>query len=225
MLVSKQTQSDFEILEPGTYPAVCTQIVGVGMQVIEYMGEKKEQEKIMLRFEVPSERISWTDGDGNEHEGPAILWTQYTASLGEKANLRRDLESWRGRAFTPEELAGFDLDAVLGKPCMITVVHNEAKNGRVYANIKGVSKLMKGIPVPEAEGDLISFDPDNHAAEEFAALPGWLQAKVEFGLKLKQEQKERLQHGVERLKQQGFREGSHYQDAPTDEFIDDDIPF
>ena len=36
----------------------------------------------------------------------------YTLSLGERSNLRKMLESWRSRAFTPEELQGFDLEKV-----------------------------------------------------------------------------------------------------------------
>ncbi len=65
----------------------------------------------------------------------------YTVSLGKKANLRKDLERWRGRQFTSEELAGFDIDSVLGAPAMLNVVHVASKkNGKVYANIDGIFK-------------------------------------------------------------------------------------
>ena len=54
---------------------------------------------------------------------PRAISETYTNSLGEKANLRKMLENWRGRAFTQEEMDGFDLRNVLGKACMISVVH------------------------------------------------------------------------------------------------------
>jgi hypothetical protein len=223
MLVHSTAPSTFEILATGTYPAVCTQIIGVGMQAFEYAGEVKEVEKVYLRFEVPSERVTWKDSAGIEQEGPVILWTSYTASLHEKANLRRDLEGWRGKAFTTDELQAFELDNVLGAPCMISVVHKES-NGRTFANIASISKLMKGIPAPVAEGELISFDPRNHSPEELAKLPGWLADKVKAGLQLAAEQQARAKVGIDYLKQnyQGFREETS---VPEDDFQDSSIPF
>ena len=71
--------------------------------------------------------------------------SRYTLSLHENAALRRDLQSWRGRAFTETELAGFDLKTVLGVPCMITLVHSP--DGK-YANIQAVAGLPKGMEAP-----------------------------------------------------------------------------
>jgi hypothetical protein len=63
----------------------------------------------------------------------------YTASLGEKANLRADLKNWRGRDFTDEELAGFEAKNILGKPCMLSVVETESE-GKTYSNIANNTK-------------------------------------------------------------------------------------
>ena len=63
----------------------------------------------IFMWELPGEEI--------EIEGemkPRAISETYTNSLGEKANLRKMLENWRGRAFTQEEMDGFDLRNVLG---------------------------------------------------------------------------------------------------------------
>ena len=208
-------QAEFQILSAGTHAAVCTMIVGIGPQESEYQGEVSEKEKVKLRFEVPAERIEWVTKEGEKGEGPMVIWATYTASLHENAKLRQHCESWRGKAFTEAELAGFELDNVLGQPCMISVAHREY-NGKTYANISGISKLMKGIPLPQPEGALLSFDPYNHTPEELAVLPEWLRLKVQAGLALWAEQKARARSG--------------YQAAATpvpgdDGFTESDIPF
>ena len=78
-----------------------------------------------------------------------LISKTYTASMHEKAALSKDLESWRGRAFTDEERDGFDLKKVLGQPCLLNVIH-ENKGGTVYANIASVSPVPKGMPVKPA---------------------------------------------------------------------------
>ena len=65
-------------------------------------------------------------------------------SLSEKANLRKDLESWRGKAFTAEELKGFDIEKLIGVNAMASIIHNQSGD-RTYANISSISKLMKGL--------------------------------------------------------------------------------
>jgi hypothetical protein len=187
---ASSNQSDFEILPSGTYLAVCTHVVGIGPQATEWQGQKRESEKVKIRFEVPSERLTWTDSDGVEHEGPRIIWQTYTASLGTKAKLRADLEAWRGRAVTETELMGFDLENVLGKACMLSIIHRES-GGKTYANIGGISAPMKGLQIPKAENPLVSFSPWDHTQEELEALPEWLQHLVGEGLKLRAEQQAR----------------------------------
>lgn len=124
-------------IEPGSYPARCVGVVDLGVQHNEFTG--KDQEKVRLIFELPSERVQ-VEGE----DKPRWLSKPYTASLHEKSSLRQDLDAWRGRAFTPEELAGFDLSNVLGAPCLLSVTRQEGKGGRFYAKIAGISKPQIG---------------------------------------------------------------------------------
>jgi hypothetical protein len=62
----------------------------------------------------------------------------YTLSLSDKANLRKHLEAWRGRKFTPLELRGFDLENLIGVNCQIQVIHNISDDGRTFANVQAI---------------------------------------------------------------------------------------
>lgn len=99
--------SKFPILEAGSYPAMCYAIVDIGQQYNKTFNNYAQ--KVIFMWELPGEEI--------EIEGemkPRAISETYTNSLGEKANLRKMLENWRGRAFTQEEMDGFDLRNVLG---------------------------------------------------------------------------------------------------------------
>ena len=111
---------------------------------------------------------------------PRWLSKPYTASLHENATLRKDLDAWRGKPFTAEELAGFNLQNVIGAPCILTIINQEGKTGSVYAKIASISKPMKGMYVPPLENDPILFDMDaDNAAEVLKTLPNWMKEEVE----------------------------------------------
>lgn len=162
---------DFDPVPEGSHLAVCDMFVDLGMQDSNF-GAKH---KIYLRWQIPSLRMEW-EKDGEKHEGPMAIGGQYTLSLSEKSNLRPMLQSWRGQAFTPEELKRFDVTTILGKPCMLSVVHKPKEGGGVYANVGTVMKLPKGVPAPELEGEAILYDTDN--TDTWDKLRPWLQEKI-----------------------------------------------
>lgn len=153
-------------VDPGTYLARCFRIVDAGTQTSELYGEKR---KLIVTWELPTERI--------EVEGkdlPRSISKFYTLSLNKKATLRKDLECWRGRAFTPEELQGFELAKVLGTPCQLTVVHNEG--GKVQ--IAAVSGIPRGTQVPPLENPKVEYSYDQFTNGAWQQLPEWLQKMV-----------------------------------------------
>ena len=177
--ISDTGGGDFKKVPQGTHLAVCNLVADMGLQESSYKGERKVQPKTYIRFETPNERVEY-ERDGKKHEGPMQIGATYTSSLGEKANLRHILESWRGRAFTQEELARFDIFAILGKPCLITVTHKES-GGKVYANITAVTALPKGTATPTAENAPLKFSESEPA--DFDKLPEWLQKKIQAQLR------------------------------------------
>lgn len=174
IIASDKGGTDFKPVPAGTHVGICVMVVDLGIQA---GGKFKPSRKVYLRWELPNERTTWKDRDGNEHEGPMIIGKQYTLSLSEKANLRSDLESWRGRSFTEQELEGFDLINVLGKACMIGVTHN-VSNKKTYANVAAVMGLAKGTPIPKPQNKPVSYSPDEHDQAVYDSLPDWLKEVI-----------------------------------------------
>jgi hypothetical protein len=123
----------------GVHTAVCVDVIDNGLIAQEYGGKKKEVHKVTLRWQVEEVNL--------EQGRRFSVQKRYTLSLNEKATLRKDLESWRGRPFTREELAGFDLEALLGANCQVAVVHSPGRKdpSSVFANVQTVMALGKGM--------------------------------------------------------------------------------
>lgn len=163
MSTTVSAKSDFKQVPAGTHPAYCYAVIDIGHQSSPF-GVKPQ---VILCFEFPTETV---DIDGEKK--PMIMSSFYTASISAKANLRADLEAWRGRSFTPEELKGFELKNVIGKPCTVSVFHNE--DGK--ARIKSVGASMKGIQVAEMYNKPLWFDLDAHgtSSQEYEQVPDWI---------------------------------------------------
>lgn len=158
---ASDTGSSFTPTPIGTHVARCIKLIDLGTQHGEYMGEPTRRNQVLMTWELPQEVI--------EIDGKIVPQTTskfYTNSLGEKANLRRDLEGWRGRAFTDVELDRFDLEAVLGKPCLLTVVGGE--NGKT--KVAAVSGLPKGMECPPQVNELFTFWLDSFDEEKFEKI-------------------------------------------------------
>ena len=182
------------LTETEKYEAVCVLIADKGVQETPY-GEK---EKLYFKFEVPSQRIEY-EKDGEKVNLPMTVGVNYTASLSERANLRKAFKSWRGRDFTPEELEGFDIETVLGAPAQL-VIGNYESDGKTRASI---DNIIKSKVKAQAEGTLQYFDADN-----YADAPEWLGKQIAEG------------HGL------AAPTGQATQAAPAPQVEDDsDIPF
>ncbi|MFA5606772.1 MAG: hypothetical protein WDA07_06245 [Leucobacter sp.] len=156
---------DFTPVPEGTHVGRCIRFVDLGTQVDEWQGKRKTLRKIVLSWEIPSQRT--------EDDRPMTISKRYTASLGEKATLRADLEAWRGRAFSDAELAGFEMRNILGKPCMLSVTH-KTNDGKTRAQVKAILAMPPGVTCAEAENELIFFSmEEGFDADLFEALPDW----------------------------------------------------
>lgn len=167
--------STFEPVSAGTHSAVCVMLVDIGYQP-GYEG--RPQHKVYIAFDIPAERAQWTDKDGKEHEGPKRIGSTYTHSLSEKSTLYKHLSSWRGKPFTDSELGGFDLSAIIGKPCLIAVTHKQ-DGDKLYANITAISPLMKGMAPAKPETELLVYRNVAEDNDLLDKLPKWLQRKLE----------------------------------------------
>lgn len=167
---------DFTPVPEGTHFAVCDMVVDLGKQKTTYMGDTTIKHQVYIRWQIPAERMEY-EKDGQKVEGPMVIGKTYTASLSEKANLRKDLQAWRGRAFTEDELLKFDISKLLGAPATITVTHKPKEGGGVYSNITSVGGIPKGMEKPKVEGDPLMYGDEDQGS--YDRLPKWLKEKVD----------------------------------------------
>lgn len=172
---------DFKKVPQGVHMARCYSLVDLGTQLVRSQHGDKQLHKIRIAWELFGE-----DDNGAaltaERDGkvmPMTISKSYTLSLNEKANLRKDLESWRGRAFTDEEATGFDISKLLNAYCMINVTHSET-NGKSYANVASITPIPSALKnaKPDPVHELVVFDLDNADWEVFAKFHEKLQEAI-----------------------------------------------
>ena len=212
MIIAKQTSSgsDFKLPPAGSFLARLYRIIDIGTQTTEWMGKKKMQRKIIAMFELHGE-----DNDGQPlqtAEGkPLIVSKRYTLSLDEKATLRKDLEAWRGKAFTQEELDGFNLEVLLGKCCMVSITHS-TYDGKEYANIAGISQVpaaLKKLGEPVGVNEPMIFTLDPFDQDKFNKLSEGMQGVIKKSAEYRNT----------------FEPNAPAVSSAPSELIDDDIPF
>jgi len=161
-IVKDSGGKDFKQAPAGTHAARCYQLIDIGTQTGEFQGETSKRRQCIIRWELPLE-TELIDGI----QKPLIVSKFYSSNLSEKSNLRRDLEAWRSRAFTESELDSFELTNILGKACMISIIHKDGK-----ARVSGVSAMPKGMEIPPAFNKAHSFSLDDPWDEaKFAEMP------------------------------------------------------
>ena len=153
---------DFEQPPIGTHPARCVKIIDIGTQTSEYQGKVNIRRQCIIGFELPTELMT----DGESAGKPFTVSRFYTSSLNEKANLRKDLENWRGRAFNEQELTGFDPKNILGKGCMLSLTEND--KGKV--RITGIMALPKSMTLPPQVNPSLYFTLDEFDRNIFDGL-------------------------------------------------------
>lgn len=165
--------TEFASAPAGAHVARCYRIVDLGTQEKVWQGNVKKVKQVMISWELPDALIP----DGKLAGQPFSVSERFTASLSEKSRLRAVLESWRGRKFTAEELEGFDLQNILGKPCFINLVQAE-KGGKTYSNIASIMPLPNGMPAKGQVNDSFMFSLGNFDIDVFSKLSPRLQETI-----------------------------------------------
>lgn len=174
---------DYAPMSSGMYVARCVQMIQIGTVTEMIQGKEKTLHKVRLGFEFPTELKVFKE---ENREQPYFLSKEYTLSMHEKATLRLHLETWRGKKFSEEESASFDITKLLKVPCMINVVHKTSdKTGKTFAEIGSISQMMKGVICPEQLNPttLLSYDEFDHNV--FDSLPDFLKDKIRGSVEYK----------------------------------------
>lgn len=170
LIAKNETKIEIKRIEDGVYTAVSTMLIDLGIQLNDTF--KKKQRKIMIVWEILGETI-----EINGEELPRIISKEYTLSLGEKSTLRKDLQAWRGKAFSADELEGFDLINILNVPCQIQIINVE-NNEKIYPNIAAIMAMPKGMTVEETDETIYFNTYEPETWNTFNKIPKWIQDKI-----------------------------------------------
>lgn len=166
MLTATNKGVQAPLIEADVYEAICYTVADIGTEYSEQFDTYSR--KVVMIWEIPSQRIDLPDR-GNL---PRAISKRYTMSTGKKANLRKDLESWRGRPFTAEEIEAFELKQVLGASCRLNIITKAKQDGSLRNEVGAVLPL-KGKKLV-AENPLVLYGIEEHGLNIPATLPQWV---------------------------------------------------
>jgi len=167
--------SNFELPPAGTHVARLVWLIDIGTRVDEIYG--KERRQIFWMFELPNELMK-PDENGVQHPFTASQFL--TRSMSEKANLRKQLEGWRGQAFTDAQAEQFDISSVVNVPAFLNVIHRQKHNSSdMKAEIASISRLPKGMDCPPAINEVLILDLDNFDQSVFDKLSDGIKGVIQ----------------------------------------------
>jgi hypothetical protein len=199
-IMARGTDSKFKPHPEGQYVGQCVDTIDLGEKVQDFPGTK--------HYLAPTCALVFRTGEINEDTGEFIdIAREFTVSMGEKANLRKFLEQWRGKPYTTEQIdAGVPLDKLTGNHGLLTVAHRTSGKGRTYANIAA----CVGIPKQMA-ATVVRY-------EEYQRAEYWATKKAEYA-----EAAAKFRAEQAPAKARGSDNFEDYPGALADE--DDDLPF
>ena len=129
MLVSSSShkKSDFPIPSEGAHIATVKDVRDLGIRPTSY-GDKHQL------------RLDWLLDETSEAGQALMAFQTFTASLGEKSNLRKAIKSILGRDPGPE----YDTDDLIGRRATLVLGHDEGSGGRIYANVRAILTWREG---------------------------------------------------------------------------------
>lgn len=176
----------------GQFAARCVDTIALGEKV-EQWGDFPEKlvTKVALVFRT---------GEKNADDHYIDLSAEFTLSMGDKANLRKFLEQWRGKPYTEEQVeAGVPLHKLLNQNALVSVAHKRSRRERTYAVINAIMPLPKAMP-PVAES---LYDRADY----------WEERKKEYA------------KGVQDYKRSVTPVSDDFSDFPEGQDDDSDMPF
>ena len=196
---------EFKNAPAGSHLGRLYKIVDLGTQQGEWEGKATYARKMIFYFELHGE-----DDKGqplvNDDGKPLIVTKYYNASLGEKATLRKHLQTWLNLDFSkmPE---GFKVENILGKFAMINVTTYQ-KDGKTRASVEGLSAVPAIVVkhgLPDGFNDISMFDLNKFDSAKFDSLSDGVKKMI--------------------VSSPEYRALTQKSEQPADDFSNDSIPF
>jgi hypothetical protein len=181
----------------GQFVAVCRDVINLGERVEQFQNKPPRiVEKCAIVFQT---------GEKNPDTGELhIVSAEFTVSMNEKAGLRLLLEAWRGKSYTEEQAEeGVPVHKLEGQAALVSVEHKKSSGGRLYAKIKTIAGLPKGLTAP--------------ALNDYTRAEFWTKRKEEYASEVS---KFREMHAPLKPRDTSFEDFPEALDAE-----DDDLPF
>jgi hypothetical protein len=179
---SDKQKKEFEPVPKGSHVARVYQIIHIGTVESTYEGVSSLKNKVRIGFEFPTVKRVFNEEKG---EQPCAIAREFTLSVGDKASLKPFAEALMNKTLTGNDRMNFDVEELLGRACIVSVVHNQVGD-KVYANIAGCTPLMEGMTVPKAINPPFVFGYHPFDIEAFDKLPEFLQTKIKSSLEYQQ---------------------------------------
>lgn len=172
---TKKQGLEIEPIEEGSYPARVYQVLHLGTYP-DFTGTLKN--KVRIGFELPTEMMVF---DKEKGEQPRVISQEYTLSFHEKATLTKVIKACDPKALSTDDdgfLEVYDVEKLVGKACLVTVIHKEGKDKNIYANVGGVTVMPKGMTCADAINPPQILNFDNFNEELFNKLPDFIKNKI-----------------------------------------------
>ena len=219
MTVKSEGNNPIPALEPGVYTGVASALIDLGIQESQMF--KNKQRKVIIVWTILGETVTVKD-----EELPRVMSKEYTMSIGDKSTLRKDLEAWRGKTFSSDELQGFNLVNILNTACQLQINEQE-KNGKTFTNIAAIMALPKGTKVDAVDGAYVFDTYDDKTWDNYEKIPNWIKERIKKALNLVETNLDVYIQNYE--EQQKEQEGKQEEEKnTTDDDIEvpqDDLPF
>jgi hypothetical protein len=176
--------NDFELTPAGNHMARLFKIINIGTIDSGFQnadGTPKYQPKVRLYFELSNKLKTYKDVDMNEVTKPFAISKEVTLSMFKSqqvAKLRTIAEAMIGTSLKDEEAETFDVESLIGMPCMVQVTHEQTKDGNTFAKLTTVTSVPEGIIVPPLVNEKEIVDVNTASLEAIEALPDFIKDKM-----------------------------------------------
>ena len=130
--------SDFEPVSEGVHAAVLADVVDLGVVPTSFGNKHKVQ-------------FIWLTDEADKEGRTKYVFQRFTASLHEKSGLRKAIKGFTKRDI-PADLKSFDIESLIGTQTALVIQHNEAPDGKIYANVTGYMRPSAKVTIP---GDFV----------------------------------------------------------------------
>ncbi len=146
-ITAKGSDAKFKPHPEGQYVGQCVDTIDLGEKVESGPDwPEKLTHKCVIVFRT---------GEKNDNGDFIDVSREFTVSMGEKANLRKFLEQWRGKPYAASQVEeGVPLHKLTGQQALLTISHKVSSNGRTYSNITA----CVGVPKQMADGARVYTD-------------------------------------------------------------------